>query len=133
MHACADRGGLFSISQVFEGFEQWKLIVDLLCSCVEAIAVSPELYTHFISTLHHHIQEIPEDFFVDIVTCENFLTRSLRKFFENLESVESSSAREQTLIAALKKRGLRFREHLEHRFRWDFGSDLDEYAPVVVL
>lgn len=85
----------------------------------------PVLFTKFVSVLHYHIQEIPEDFFVDIVSRDNFLTGTLSRFFENLEASGASSE--------LKKRGLSFRSHLEKRFRWNFSGEQDEYAPVVVL
>jgi len=117
----------FLIGQVFEAFEQWKVLVDLLCSCVDAMQELPTLYSQFISVVHYHAAEIPEDFFVDIVSRENFLTSSLRKFFENLESCDGGRE-----IAELKKKGLRFRKHLELRFHWDFGCELGEYAPVLV-
>jgi len=100
-------------------------LVNLLCSCVDAIAAYPSLFTKFMSVLHFHIQEIPEDFFVDIVSQDNFLTGTLSRFFENLDASGAG--------AELKKRGLNFRSHLEKRFRWNFSSELDEYAPVVVL
>ena len=112
---------------MFDGFEKWKQLVDLLCSCVECIGEMPHLYTQFISVIHYHVMEIPEDFFVDIVSRENFLTSSFCKFFENLETCDIDSAVE------LKRKGALFRKHLEHRFRWDFGSERGEYAPVVVM
>ena len=83
-----------------------------------------ELYSNFIRVIHYHVQEIPEDFFVDIVSRDNFLSGTLSKFFENLEV---SLAPQE-----LKKRGQRFQAHLEKRFQWTFSSESDEYAPVVV-
>lgn len=115
----------FLIGQVFDGFEQWKRLVNLLCNCLDAVGERPSLFINFISVLHFHIQEIPEDFFVDIVSRDNFLVGALSRFFEN---VEVSSAGGE-----LKKRGRRFRSHLEKRFRWSFNSESDEFAPVLVI
>jgi len=78
-----------------------------------------------LSVLHQHIAEIPQDFFVDIVSCNNFLTDVLRSLFENVESADDRAL-------DVKKRSKRFRVHLEHKFNWDFGAETGEYAPVVV-
>lgn len=32
----------------------------------------------------------------------------------------------------LKKRGLKFRDYLTQKFKWDFTSEPDDYAPTVV-
>ncbi|KAK2170133.1 hypothetical protein LSH36_4g11051 [Paralvinella palmiformis] len=114
----------FLIGQVYDAFEQWKKLVRLLCMCDEAMAKHPELYAQFISTIHYQIQEIPEDFFVDIVSQNNFLVSVLHTFFENLES--------STTLPTLKEKGQKFRTHLQKRFNWDFTADPDEDCPVVV-
>lgn len=69
--------------------------------------------------------EIPKDFFVDIVSANNFLTTTLQVFFSNLES---STAVDKSLV----DKALRFRQHLTKRFNWDFESEPEEFAPVVV-
>ena len=118
----------FLIGQNYDGFEQWKKLVHLLCSCEEAISVYPELYSNFITVLHRQLTEVPEDFFVDIVTADNFLTRTLQRFFSTLEDLESSTGD----VIALRQRGLRFRAHLQKKFDWDFTEEPDDYAPVLV-
>ena len=114
----------FLIGQVYDGFEQWKKLVTLLCSCEEAPAKHSELYTSFINLLHYHIKEIPSDFFIDIVSSDNFLTLTLQSFFANVESSDASNE--------LKMKSERFKKHLEKKFEWDFTSEPDEYAPVIV-
>ena len=52
----------FLTGQVYDGFEQWKKLVALLCSCDEALAKHPHLYEQFITVLHYHLAEVPEDF-----------------------------------------------------------------------
>lgn len=114
----------FLVGQVYDGFEQWKSLVRLLCSCESAISQYPDLYLQFITLLHYHVREIPEDFFVDIVSSDNFLVAVLRSLFENLKDSEADEN--------LKRRGLKFKEHLEKKFQWDLNADTDEDAPVVV-
>lgn len=114
----------FLIGQVFDGFDQWKKLVNLICSCESALSNHTNFFMDFIGVLYFQVHEIPEDFFVDIVSHSNFLTTTLQEFFSNLES---SSAEE-----CLKKKGRKFKEHLTNKFKWDFDSEPDEYAPVIV-
>ncbi|KAK7094011.1 protein AAR2 homolog [Littorina saxatilis] len=114
----------FLVGQTYDSFEHWKQLVHLLCTSDEALHTYPKLFTDFIGMLHFQIREIPEDFFVDIVSQNNFLTTTLHELFSNLES--------QDVDATLRSRGLKFRQHLTEKFKWDFTSEPDEYAPVVV-
>lgn len=115
----------FLIGQVYDAFEQWKKLVQLLCTSEEAVVKHPDLYTQLIRTLHFQVGEIPEDFFVDIVSNNNFLTSTLKILFTNfLENTD--------VCSDLKKRGLKFRDSLTKRFKWDFTQELDEDAPVIV-
>ncbi|XP_066279662.1 protein AAR2 homolog isoform X1 [Branchiostoma lanceolatum] len=115
----------FMVGQVFDAFEHWKKLVHLLCSCDEALGRHEDLYSAFISTMHFQLREIPEDFFVDIVSCNNFLTTTLQVFFYNLANSDAASRQ-------LKKRGNQFKDHLTKIFRWDFETEQDDDAPVVV-
>jgi A1 cistron-splicing factor AAR2 len=114
----------FLIGQNLEAFEQWKQLVHLFCSSDELLDTESGLFSQFISTLHYHIQDIPEDFFVDIVSRNNFLTVTLQEFFSNLEASSAS--------VQLKSKGARFCEHLQNKFKWDFITEPDDYAPVIV-
>ena len=71
------------------------------------------------------MQEVPGDFFVDIVSQDNFLTHTLRIFFSNVLENER-------LDKLLRKRAAQLQQYLTHRFQWDFSADLDDDAPVIV-
>lgn len=114
----------FLIGQVLDAFEQWKNLVHVMCTSEEALQNHASLFLNFISVIHYHIQETPEDFFVDILSANNFLTSTLQEFFSNLENM--------SLDSDLKKRGLKFRDYLTQKFKWDFTSEPDDYAPTVV-
>ena len=114
----------FLIGQVYDGFDQWKKLVHLICSSETALTNHTQFFMDFIGVLHFQVHEIPEDFFVDIVSQNNFLTSTLQEFFSNLED---SSAEE-----CLRKKGRKFKEHLTVKFNWDFESEPDENAPVIV-
>ncbi|XP_014668420.1 PREDICTED: protein AAR2 homolog [Priapulus caudatus] len=115
----------FLVGNVYDAFEQWKSLVALLCGSADATAARPRLFSDFVSVLYHQVREIPEDFFVDVVTRGNFLTTTLREFFATLETDDG-------VDAALRDKGLRFRAHLTKKFRWDFVSEPAEDAPVIV-
>ena len=114
----------FLIGQNYDSFEQWKKLVHMLCTCEEACVKYVDLFLKLIGVLHFQIREIPEDFFVDIVSRSNFLTSTLQQFFSILENGNVDDT--------LRKRGLKFRDHLTEKFKWDFTSDPEEDAPVVV-
>nr|XP_006813095.1 PREDICTED: LOW QUALITY PROTEIN: protein AAR2 homolog [Saccoglossus kowalevskii] len=116
----------FLLGQVYDAFEHWKSLVHLLCSAQEAISTHSDLYNSFITVLYFQLGEIPKDFFIDIVSSNNFLTTCLTEFFQNLED---SSAHEE-----LKSRGRKFKKSLTRKFKWDFDDlECGEYAPQVVM
>lgn len=115
----------FLVGQVYDAFEHWKKLLNLLCSCDEALSTYSDIFDALIGVLHFQVQEIPKDFFVDIVSANNFLTTTLQVFFSNLES-------STTVDKRLVDKALRFRQHLTKRFNWDFESEPEEFAPVVV-
>lgn len=68
----------FLIGNVYEAFEHWKQLLLLLCRSEEAMRERSNLYLGLISVLYHQLGEIPPDFFVDIVSQNNFLTSTLQ-------------------------------------------------------
>ncbi|XP_019723986.1 protein AAR2 homolog [Hippocampus comes] len=114
----------FVIGNVYEGFEHWKRLLSLLCRAEAAMQRHKELYLGLIAVLYHQLGEIPPDFFVDIVSQNNFLTSTLQDFFQ--------LATGPSVDGALRKRAEKFKAHLTKKFSWDFDADLDECAPVVV-
>lgn len=63
---------------MYEAFEHWKQLLNLLCRSEEAMVKHHTLYVNLISILYHQLGEIPPDFFVDIVSQNNFLTSTLQ-------------------------------------------------------
>lgn len=68
----------FLIGNVYEGFEHWKRLLALLCRSEEAMKKHKDLFLGLIAVLYHQLGEIPPDFFVDIVSQNNFLTSTLQ-------------------------------------------------------
>ncbi|XP_074698838.1 protein AAR2 homolog isoform X2 [Strix aluco] len=72
----------FLIGNVYDAFEHWKRLLNILCRSEDAIGKYQDLYINLISVLYHQLSEIPADFFVDIVSQDNFLTSTLQEYKE---------------------------------------------------
>ena len=114
----------FLVGHVYDAFEHWKKLVNLFCTCDIALRKHPEVFLQFLTCVHYQIQEVPEDFFTDIISRENFLAQTLHILFTNLD--------EEDVPANLRQRGALFQKHLAQKFKWDFSEEPDEYAPTVV-
>ncbi|GMR36623.1 hypothetical protein PMAYCL1PPCAC_06818, partial [Pristionchus mayeri] len=102
----------FLIGQVFEGLEQWKKMIHLLCLSPSSIAGQKELFVSLMRVLFFQLRECPKDFFIDILSKDNFLTTTLSVMFAN---IADSKADEE-----LKKKSANFKLLLERNFKWSF-------------
>lgn len=114
----------FVLGQVLDAFEQWKSLVNVLCCCDDLLKEHQKLYETLLTVFYHQIDEIPKDFFVDVVSSNNFLVSTLTTLFSNLQS--------ESIDVGLQKRGKQFRKYLTKKFKWNFKSEPDDWAPVVV-
>ena len=77
------------------------------------------------------IREVPEDFFVDIISSNNFLVSLLSTLFTLVRD-------NSEIDTNLKSRMDKFKTNLSLKFKWDFseiddGEELDEEdKPVIV-
>lgn len=115
---------VFLLGHVYSAFEHWKHIIDTVCRAHSALSHRPLFFKLFIRTLHFQLKETPTDFFMDIVSRNNFLVSALTALFEGLRGNEG-------VEKELRVRGDKFRVHLEKYYSWDFEEN-DEDAPVVV-
>ncbi|KAJ3283799.1 a1-alpha2 repression [Borealophlyctis nickersoniae] len=128
---------VFLIGQVYDGLEQWKTLVQLVCQSDEAIdRYGGTLFVEFVDTLRLQIQECPDDFFNGELTTNNFLRASLVTFVRNLRERGGRG-----VPHALQKSVDGLLDHLRDRFKWDLRHDVrmlgeeeeeDEYAPILV-
>lgn len=99
----------FLIGNVYDAFEHWKRLLNILCQSEDAVGKYQDLYINLISVLYHQLNEIPADFFVDIVSQDNFLTSTLQvRLWLSLEIGSGRRGRayrtpEQTWGAAAKE------------------------------
>ncbi|PIO73493.1 hypothetical protein TELCIR_04538 [Teladorsagia circumcincta] len=66
--------------------------------------------------LFFELKECPTDFFVDIVSRDNFLTTTLSMLFANIRDSDIASAE-------LKKKSMQFKTYLTKEFKWDFECE----------
>ena len=71
------------------------------------------------------MQEVTPDFYVDIISSENFLIQTLRVLFENI--IENDAVDIQ-----LKRRTMQLKQYVTQRFQWDFDVEPDDEAPVLI-
>ncbi|CDW55333.1 AAR2 protein [Trichuris trichiura] len=115
----------FLVGHVFEAFEQWKLLIRIFCNCEDALGELSDLFAEFIRVLHFQLKMTPQEFFVDIVSSNNFLAMALFNFFLLIDSSDSASVQ-------LKRKSAKFKNALSAKYGWDFDSVPDEYQPVIV-
>jgi len=72
----------FLLGQNYDSFEQWKKMLVLLCSCDKASREKEEFFVDFLKVIYYQIQEVPKEFFEDIVSSDNFLILSIRELSE---------------------------------------------------
>ncbi|VDM60655.1 unnamed protein product [Angiostrongylus costaricensis] len=106
----------FLIGQVFEGFEQWKRLIHLLCCSPSALGPRSEMFMSFIRVLFFELKECPTDFFVDIVSRDNFLTTTLSMLFANIRDSDVAPPE-------LKRKSMQFKAYLTKEFTWDFECE----------
>lgn len=117
----------FLIGQNFQAFEQWKNLFGILCSSEAAIQKYSDLYISFLSLVEIQIQDVPEDFFVDIVENNNFIYTKLRNLFANLLN--------PNVRQDLQTKAIKVKDVITNKFSWRFDhleSDDEDEAPVIV-
>jgi len=116
----------FIVGMNYDSFEHWKRLVNMLCSCDSAIATYPDLFSDFLSDLYFQMAEVPKDFFVDIVSSDNFLCEGLHTLFTTMKNSPDVPTK-------LKEKTIKFETNVTKKFGWDFESAPDDEAPVVVV
>lgn len=135
----------FLVGNVYDGFEQWKSLVSLMCNSEAAIRARPSMYLALLNVLYYQLNEMPLDFFTDITTSNNFLVVHLHNLFENIRDVCSSLSwsesiedekkpnQDDVVLDKMRKRCDQLKNYLQEKFKFDFDEEPDEYAPTVVL
>ena len=87
----------------------------------------PQLFSIFIVVLHFQLREVSPDFFVDIVSRDNFLTTTLHILFSNIRAAGPGK-----LDRGLVERAAKFTDYLSSKFKWDFDEEPADWEPTLV-
>jgi len=115
----------FLVGEVYSAFEQWKKLVNIFCSADKYLVKDSKFVLEFIEDLYFQMREVPADFFVDIVSQNNFLTQTLRVFFDNVSNCEKADVK-------LKRKCEQLKQYVTEKFQWDFEDEPEDEAPVIV-
>ncbi|CAE7348047.1 Aar2 [Symbiodinium sp. CCMP2592] len=114
----------FLLGQNADGFDQWRGLLQLLCSCEEAAQRRTELYAELLRAFFAQMSQAPSDLFGDDLTKDNFLGNCTLSL---LEICEEASPK-------LRKRCGKLRQLVEQKFGLS-AQDLallGEDAPEIV-
>uniref|UniRef100_A0A7M5X7X9 Protein AAR2 homolog n=1 Tax=Clytia hemisphaerica TaxID=252671 RepID=A0A7M5X7X9_9CNID len=72
----------FILGQVYDAFEHWKQLLSLIGGCMNALTKRSSFYEKFIDVIGLQLDEIPQDFFLEINPQKNviFLIFQVRNF-----------------------------------------------------
>eukprot|EP00049_Salpingoeca_infusionum_P007453 m.121743 g.121743 ORF g.121743 m.121743 type:complete len:395 (-) comp13705_c0_seq1:123-1307(-) len=105
----------FLLGQVFDGFEQWKQLLNLVCNCDDALLTYTPLYQQLIEIIHFQIKETPQDFFIDIVSSNNFLVHILQELFQRTADMAGEGL-DQDFVQQVNG----FRQYCTQHYGWTF-------------
>jgi A1 cistron-splicing factor AAR2 len=115
----------FFLGQHYGSFEQWKKLLHIFCGCEEAIGHHLDFFVSFIDVTQSILSQLPQDFFIDNLSKDNFLVKIFGTFFETLED---SSYEAETL----HRKAADLRVYFEEKFGFIFEGEKEEDLPIVV-
>eukprot|EP00929_Paragymnodinium_shiwhaense_P016827 TRINITY_DN125470_c0_g1_i1.p1 TRINITY_DN125470_c0_g1~~TRINITY_DN125470_c0_g1_i1.p1 ORF type:complete len:426 (+),score=139.90 TRINITY_DN125470_c0_g1_i1:73-1350(+) len=116
----------FLLGQNFDGFEQWRAILQLLCSCEAAAATRVDLYAELLRSFFSQLSQAPSDLFNDDLTSGNFMGNCALSLLEICDA--------DGLPLKLRKRCGKLKDLVQEKFgiSVDDLALLGEDAPQVV-
>ncbi|KAI9219640.1 A1 cistron-splicing factor [Blastocladiella britannica] len=75
----------------FDGFEHWKRIMHLVCLAEDTVAVHPDWLLEFLEVLQNQLQECPADFFVDLLSRDNFIVKLLNTLARSIRTLSHNN------------------------------------------
>ena len=97
-------------------------------SCTQYTHIYTHAYSHTCTHTFAHLHIFTCTHAYAHYTLRTYITHAythMQTFFSNLEE---STIVDKTLV----KRGLQFRENLTKKYKWDFSSEPEDYAPTIV-
>ncbi|KII66076.1 Protein AAR2 [Thelohanellus kitauei] len=129
-------GGKYLINLVYEGFEQWKVLIILFCNCESAIKSHQKLFSAFVETCRYQIEEIPEDFLKDMVFDKNFLKDMLHRLVSRIKKIQGLSSnlqKQNDLLSDILKSSLVVNSGKDqNELKNDDSSEDEDDKPIIV-
>jgi A1 cistron-splicing factor AAR2 len=116
---------VFLVGESLEGFEQWKLLLQLFTNIDRGIEQYRTFFEQFTMILISQLKEVPNDFFIDVISNNNFLRPCLYSYFEICQQSTITSAHTDLLTKLKQLLTIKFGLNIEQ-------NEDDEYAPVIV-
>eukprot|EP00928_Gymnodinium_smaydae_P048653 TRINITY_DN32551_c0_g1_i1.p1 TRINITY_DN32551_c0_g1~~TRINITY_DN32551_c0_g1_i1.p1 ORF type:complete len:431 (+),score=86.71 TRINITY_DN32551_c0_g1_i1:54-1295(+) len=116
----------FILGQNYDGYDQWRALLQLLCSCESAVSARPEMFAELLRAFFAQLSQAPSDLFEDDLTSGNFLGGCAISLLDVCDT-EASPPK-------LRKRCSKLRELVQEKFgiSTDDLALMGEDAPVVV-
>ncbi|KAH6576746.1 hypothetical protein BASA50_000014 [Batrachochytrium salamandrivorans] len=128
---------IFLLGQVYDGFDQWKVLVQLVCLSRECIVDLPDFFAEFVGLLKIQLEECPQDFFHDALASDSFLHAAIKSIVATSRDTDTNAP--TMVVQAVSV----LAEFMSSRFDWDVSETLDEvdeedhpfqdeYEPVII-
>lgn len=112
------------VLHIYECFEHWLELLNLLCHADQGISRYPNLFVEFISVLRNQLQHVPEDLFEDVSDTTNRMRAYLDIFFQNVDATPN-------LDGDLKREASDLKSCIEEKFNWQFNLEPDDEVCLV--
>ncbi|CAF1381910.1 unnamed protein product [Adineta steineri] len=129
---------VFFLGHLYDGFEQWKSLFHLICSCQKAFCRWPTVYVDFLQTIYFQLKYFSTDLttgehlFVDIDQQENSIYKSLENLFANISAFNDNQQMEGSDNEKLIQRAEKMKQFLNETYKWTFDDEPEDEKPIVV-
>ncbi|CAF2865417.1 unnamed protein product [Rotaria sp. Silwood2] len=129
---------VFFLGHFYDGFEQWKCLFQLICSCQKAFYRWPMFYVDFLQMIYFQLKHFTNDsitgehFFVDIDQQENSIYKSLENLFANISTFNDNQQMEGNDLEKLIERCGKMKQFLNETYKWTFDDEPEDEKPIIV-
>jgi len=129
---------VFLLGQLYNGFEQWKCLLHLICSCQKAFCRWPIFYIDFLQTIYFQLKHFSTDsstdehLFIDIDQQENYIYKSLENLFANISAFNDNQQMEGNDSEKLIQRCQKMKLFLNQTYQWTFDDEPEDEKPIIV-
>ncbi|CAF1019353.1 unnamed protein product [Rotaria sordida] len=129
---------IFFLGHLYDGFEQWKCLFQLICSCQKAFCRWPMFYIDFLQMIYFQLKYFSNDsisgehLFVNIDQQENSIYKSLENLFANISAFNDNQQMEGNDFEKLIERCEKMKQFLNETYKWTFDDEPEDEKPIIV-